>query len=122
MHQIPFYDELSIEKTSEAFKRYTRSHKSEIRDSKDHLAELESSKLSIKILFKGLLAETKIFKYQITVKFLLRKHKENEGIELAPVYFNSTTKTVINSNIYLINIFKKFCIELIIGLIKGLVG
>ena len=47
MHQIPFYDELSIEKTSEAFKRYTRSHKSEIRDS------LESSKLSIKILFKA---------------------------------------------------------------------
>ena len=122
MHQIPFYDELSIEKTSEAFKRYTRSHKSEIRDSKDPLAELESSKLSIKILFKDLLDETKIFKYQITVKFLLRKHKENEGIELAPVYFNSTTKTVINSNIYLINIFKKFCIELIIGLMKDLVG
>ena len=97
MHQIPFYDELSIEKTSEAFKRYTRSHKSEIRDSKDPLAELESSKLSIKILFKDLLDETKIFKYQITVKFLLRKHKENEGIEFAPVYFNSTTKTVINS-------------------------
>ena len=122
MHQIPFYDELSIEKTSEAFKRYTRSHKSEIRDSKDPLAELESSKLSIKILFKDLLDETKIFKYQITVKFLLRKHKENEGIELAPVYFNSTTKTMINSNIYLINIFKKFCIELIIGLMKDLVG
>ena len=91
MNQIPFYDELSIEKTSEAFKRYTRSHKSEIRDS------LESSKLSIKILFKDLLDETKIFKWQITVKFLLRKHKENEGIEFAPVYFNSTTKTVINS-------------------------
>ena len=29
------------------------------------------------------------FKYQITVKFLLRKYKENRGIEFAPVYFNS---------------------------------
>ena len=35
-------------------------------------------------------------KYQITVKVLLRKHKENGDVEFAPVYFNSTTKTVIN--------------------------
>ena len=38
----------------------------------------------------------KTFKYQITVKVLLRKRKENGGIEFAPVYFNSTSKTVIN--------------------------
>ena len=31
------------------------------------------------------------------MKVLLRKHKEKEGIEFAPIYFNSTTKTVINS-------------------------
>ena len=36
------------------------------------------------------------FKYQVTVKVLLSKHKENGGIGFAPVYFNSTTKTVIN--------------------------
>ena len=48
-------------------------------------------------MFNNLLDEIKGFKYQITVKFLLRKNKENEGIELAPVYFNSTTKTVISS-------------------------
>ena len=35
------------------------------------------------------------FKYQITVAVLLSKHK----IE-APVYFNSATKTVINSDKY----------------------
>ena len=40
--------------------------------------------------------EIKGFKYQITVKGLLSKHKENRDIEFAPVYFNSTTKTVIN--------------------------
>ena len=36
------------------------------------------------------------FKYQITVKVLFRKHKENGDIEIAPVYFNSMIKTVIN--------------------------
>ena len=35
-------------------------------------------------------------KYNITVKVLLSKHKGNWGTEFAPVYFDSTTKTVIN--------------------------
>ena len=47
-------------------------------------------------MFKDLLFEIKSFKYQITVKALLRKDKENGDIEFAPIYFNSTTKTVIN--------------------------
>ena len=38
------------------------------------------------------------FKYQITVTVLLCKHKQNGDIEYAPVYFNSATKTVINSD------------------------
>ena len=40
------------------------------------------------------------FKYQITVTVLFCKHKENRDIEYAPVYFNSATKTVINSDKY----------------------
>ena len=40
------------------------------------------------------------FKYQITVAFLLYKHKINGDIEYAPVYSNSATKTVINSDKY----------------------
>ena len=40
------------------------------------------------------------FKYQITVKVLLNKEKENEDIEYCPVYFNSATKTMINSDKY----------------------
>ena len=43
-----------------------------------------------------LLNETKGFKYQITVKVLLKKHRSNGEIEFAPVYFNSSTKTVIS--------------------------
>ena len=31
------------------------------------------------------------------MKVLLRKHERSGGIEFAPVYFNFTTKTVINS-------------------------
>ena len=42
--------------------------------------------------------------------------------EFALVYFNSTPKTVINSNMTLANLFKKFCTESAIGLIKNLVG
>ena len=38
------------------------------------------------------------FKYQITVTVLLCKHKINGDIEYASVYFNSSTKTVINSD------------------------
>ena len=50
---------------------------------------------NIKDFFNDLLDETKGFKYQITVKILLKKCRGTE-IEFSPVYFNSTTKTVIN--------------------------
>ena len=43
------------------------------------------------------------FQYQITVKVLLYKHKMNGDIEYSPVFlvfFNSTTKTVINYDKY----------------------
>ena len=82
---------------SKTFGLYARSYKVEILDSKYPLGQLEASKSSIKDLLKDLLDEIKGFKYKITVKLLLRKQKGNEGdIEIAPVYFNSTTKTVIN--------------------------
>ena len=40
------------------------------------------------------------FKYQITVTVLLFKYKIYGDIEYAPIYFNSATKTVINSDKY----------------------
>ena len=76
---------------------YVRTYKGEIVGSKDPLAPLESSKLTIKYLFKELLDEMAVFRYQIKVKILLNKDKGNGDIEFAPVYFNFTTKTVINS-------------------------
>ena len=96
LHGLPFYDELSIVKISQAFKRYARSYKVEIIGSKDLLVQLEASKSSVKDLFRDLLDEIKGFKYQITMKVFLKKHKDYGHMEFSPVYFNSTTETVIN--------------------------
>ena len=63
--------------------------------------------MSIKDLFSVLLIETKSFKYQITVNVLLKQYKLNGKIEFAPVYFNSTTKTVINQRFRLENAFQE---------------
>ena len=43
------------------------------------------------------------FKYLITVKVLLCKYRINGDIEFAPVYFNSATKAVINSDKCMLN-------------------
>ena len=94
--ELPFYEQLSVIKTNQAFRGYAMSYKVEIIERKDPIVQLEASKSSIKDLFSDLLNETKGFKYQITVKVLLKKYKLNGEIEFAPVYFNSLTKTVIN--------------------------
>ena len=77
LHELPFYDELNIKEISKAFRRYVKIYKVEIVDSKYPLIQLESSKLSIKDLFKDLLDEMKGFKHQITVAILLSKEKIN---------------------------------------------
>ena len=67
------------------FRGYALSYKVELNENKD-------------IVFSDLLNETKSFKYQITLKVTLRKHKSNREIDVWPVCFNSTTTTttVIN--------------------------
>ena len=97
LQELPFYDDLSIVKNSNAFSGYARSYKVEIVDKKDPLVQLEVSKSSIEDLFKDLLNEIKGFKYQITLAVLLSKIKTDGSIEYSSVYFNSATKTVINS-------------------------
>ena len=94
--ELPFYDKLNITKTDQVFSGYAALYKVEIVDKNDLIVQLEASKSSIKDLFNDLLNEIKGFKYQITVKVLLKKYKSNGEIEFAPVYFNSSTKTIIN--------------------------
>ena len=65
--------------------------------------ETDCCKSSIKELLKDLLDKMKGFKYQITAKNLLKKLKENRDFEFAPVSFNSTAKTVINFEKYIID-------------------
>ena len=95
--ELPFYEQLDVIKTDQTFSGYAMSYKVEIIEKeKDPILQLSASKLSIKILFSDLLNETKGFKYQITVKDLLKKYKLDGEIEFRRVYFNSVTKTVTN--------------------------
>ena len=105
--ELPFYDQLNITKTDQAFSGYARSYRVEIVEKKDSIVQLEASKSSIKNLFNDLLNETKCFKYQITVKVLLKKYKPNEEIEFAPVYFDSSTKTIISNRFKLEDAFQE---------------
>ena len=94
--ELPFYDQLNIIKTDQAFSGYAISCKVEIVDKKDLNVQLQASKSSIKDLFNDLSDETKGFKYQITVKVWLKQCRSNGETEFAPVYFNSSTKTITN--------------------------
>ena len=58
-------------------------------------------------MFSDLLNERNGFKYQITVKVMLKKYKSNGEIEFAPVYFNSFPKTVMNHKLRLENSFQE---------------
>ena len=93
-------------KTNHAFRGYAIIFKVGLVEKKDPIKQLEASKSSIKDFFSDLLNETKCFKYQITLKVMLKKHKPNREIEFRPVYLNSTTKTVINHKFSLEHAFQ----------------
>ena len=65
--ELPFYEQLSVIKTNQAFRGYAMYYKVQIIEKKDPIVQLEASKLSNKDLYNDLLNETKGFKYQITV-------------------------------------------------------
>ena len=104
--ELPFYEQLSVIKTNQAFREYAMSYKYKIIERKDPIAQLEASKSSIKDLFSDLLNETKGFKYQITLKVISKKYKNTE-IKFTPVYFNSTKKAAINQRFSLENVFQE---------------
>ena len=61
---------------------YAMSNKVEIVEKKDLIVQLEASKSSIKDLFSNLLNDTKGFKYQITVKILLKNISRMKKLNL----------------------------------------
>ena len=121
--ELPFYDQLNIIRTDQAFSGYAASYKVEMVNKKYLIVQLATSKANIKDLFNDLLNETKGFKYQINVKVLLKKCKPNEEIEFTPVYFNSSTKTIINNRFKLEHAFQEtLCRIDVRGYIEDLVG
>ena len=70
-------------------------------------------------MLNDLLNETKGFKYQITVKVLLKKYKPNKEIEFTPVYFNSSTKTIINDRFKLEHAFHEILYRIDAWINKG---
>ena len=71
--ELPFYEQMSVIKSNQAFRGQATSYKVEIVERKDSIVQLEASKLNIKDFFNNLLNETKGFKYQNIVKVLLKK-------------------------------------------------
>ena len=59
-------------KTNHVVRVYTMSYKVETIEKRDPVKQLEASKSSIKDLFSDLLNERKGFKYQITLKVMLK--------------------------------------------------
>ena len=68
--ELPFYDQLNIIKTDQAFKGYARSYKVEIVDKKDLIVQLKASKSGIKDLFNDLLNERKYQISALNIRFL----------------------------------------------------
>ena len=97
-------------KTNDAFRGYAMSYKVEITEKKDPIKQLEGSKSNIKDFFSDLLNETEDFKYQIMLKVIFKKCKPNGEVEFRPVYFNATTKTLINHKFSLENGFQKILV------------
>ena len=80
LSELPFYEELNVIKTNHAFRRYAISYKIELVEKKDPINQLEASKSSIKDLFSDLLNKTKGFKYQITLKVVLKNTSQMEKL------------------------------------------
>ena len=103
----PFYEKLNVIKTNHAFRGYAISYEVKLFEKKDPIKQLEASKSSIKDFSSDLLNERKGFKYHITLKVMLKKYKRNGETEFRPLYFNSTTKIVINHKFSLKNAFQE---------------
>ena len=90
--ELPFYEQLSVIKTNQAFWGYAILSKVEIIKRKNPIVQLEASKSSIKDLFSNILNESKGFNYQITVKVLLKKIQAQWRNWICPSLFQFSDK------------------------------
>ena len=82
LSERPFYKELSVIKTNHVFRGYTTIYKVKLAEKKDPIEQLEASKSSIKDLLSDLLDETKGFRYQVTLKAMLKNTSQMEKFNL----------------------------------------
>ena len=73
LSELPFYEKLTVMKANHAFRGYAMSYNFELVEKEDPIRQLETSKLNIKDLFSDLLNETEGFKYQVTLKVMLKR-------------------------------------------------
>ena len=74
--------QLGVVKTDQAFKGYAVSYKVGKIERKDPILQLEVNKSSIKDLSNDILNETKGFKYQVTLKVVLKNTNHMEKLNL----------------------------------------
>ena len=98
------------------------SCKVEIIEKKDPINQLEASKSSTKELFSDLWNEAKSFKYQITLKAVLKDTNQMEKLNLDQFILVQQQKQWEIINLVSKMVFKKFCAGLITGLMKDLDG
>ena len=82
LSELPFYEELNVIKTTHTFRGYAMSNKFKLVQKKDPIEQLEASKSSIKDLFNDLSNEGKDFKYQITLKVMLKNTSQMDKLNL----------------------------------------
>ena len=80
LSELPFYEELNVIKTNDAFRGHAMSYKVVLIEKKDPIEQLEASKPSIKDFLSGLLNKTKGFKYQIRLEFTLKNTSQMEKL------------------------------------------
>ena len=80
--ELLFYEELNVIKTNHVFREYAMSYKVKLVDEKDSIEQLEGIKSSIKELLNDLLSKTKGFKYQITLKVMLKNTSQIKKLNL----------------------------------------
>ena len=73
LSELPFYEEMNEIKTNNAFRGHVMSYKVEIIEKEDPIKQSLASKSSIKDFFSDLLNKIKGFKYEITLKVMLKK-------------------------------------------------
>ena len=82
LFDLPVYEKLNVIKANHVFRGYPVSYNVEIIEKKDPIKQLEASKSSIKDLLSDLLNKTKGFKYQITLKVVLKNTRKMEKLNL----------------------------------------